>query len=151
MSSKSSKATGSDAKPKATLDVVDKPDAMTVRRLQAKANGSTGGGKRDQIVIPPSVPSIYEYNLSEKLIDRRRRKASPTTTIVNRRLPKVSKSIKAGMVKFEEEPRRPRLRFNVSDFRKKFNMKAVAIAELAFVKIAGRKMTVTSKAASRHF
>ena len=150
MSSKSSKATGSDAKPKATLDVVDKPDAMTVRRLQAKANGSNGG-KRDQIVIPPSVPSIYEYNLSEKLIDRRRRKASPTTTIVNRRLPKVSKNIKAGMVKLEEEPRRPRLRFNVSDFRKKFNMKAVAIAELAFVKIAGRKMTVTSKAATRHF
>jgi hypothetical protein len=40
---------------------------------------------------------------------------------------------------------RPKLRFNVIDFRKRFNMKAVAIAELAFVKIAGRNMTVTSK------
>ena len=37
------------------------------------------------------------------------------------------------------------MRFNVLDFRKKFNMKAVAIAELAFVKIAGRQMAVTSK------
>lgn len=58
----------------------------------------------------------------------------------------MSKNTKSGFLKFrEEEPPRPKMRFNVLDFRKKFNMKAVAIAELAFVKIAGRQMAVTSK------
>lgn len=120
-------------------------DTMTVRKLQPKKTSVGVGGvnKRDQIVIPPFVASIYDPNLSDKLIDRRRNK--PTTakkfpTDFKLRTPKMS------FVDFDADDSKPKLRFNVEDFRKRFNMKAVAFAELAFVKIAGKQMAVqTSK------
>ena len=116
-------------------------DAMTVRKLQPV---KTNVGKRDQIIIPPFVASIYDHNLSEKLIDRRRKKVPNTKKSVSDFKPRSSKN---GFVLFDsDDSSRPKLRFNVEDFRKKFNMKAVAMAELAFVRIAGKKVTVqTSK------
>ena len=110
-------------------------DTMTVRKLQPTKTSTNGSNiKRDQIVIPPFVASVYEHNLSEKLIDRRRKKTPPTkktsTKIPSMMAIRPSKTVVNNDV---GDSSKPKLRFNVDDFRKKFNLRAVAIAELVSI------------------
>ena len=122
-------------------------DSMTVRKLQPTKTSTNGNTniKRDQIVIPPFVESVYEHNLSGKLIDRRRKKTPPSTKKTSTtKISSIIRPSKNGnsVDSKDGDGSKPKLRFNVDDFRKKFNLRAVAIAELAFVKIAGKRMTV---------
>jgi hypothetical protein len=114
-------------------------DSISVQKLQSTKTYN----KRDQsqIIIPPFVNSAYDYSFPDK------NKAATASKTLPPKFPLPTKLVKPSIViddmsaKSNEVPK-PRLRFNVLDFRKKVNIRAVAMAELAFVKIAGKRVTV---------
>ena len=143
---------GSESDPRQNIDKTNgkntdnMSDSITVRKLQSTKSQNA---KRDpnQIIIPPFVNSS-DYSFSDKK-KAAAAAASSCKTLPTRLTPPTmsTKLIKPSIfvdktaLKTDETPK-ARLRFNVMEFRKKVNIRAVAMAELAFVKIAGKKVIV---------